>query len=183
MAIPSLLGTYIDETYQRLVQTDGTDFADGLGNPITFGPGTLSGGTDKYIPLWSGSNALTSSFLNQTQNILATKSGSVVKGLSIDLQNNVYSFGEAGGNEPGLSLYVDNGTNRVSIDDLTNSFRYFEVQSRANNTNGGTILEIDDINNQIRLQASDSIQATGSISVTGAVTASYFVGIIDGGTF
>lgn len=37
MAIPSLLGTYIDETYQRLVQTDGTDFADGLGNPITFG--------------------------------------------------------------------------------------------------------------------------------------------------
>jgi len=37
MAIPSLLGTYIDETYQRLVQTDGTDFADGVGNPITFG--------------------------------------------------------------------------------------------------------------------------------------------------
>ena len=37
MAIPSLLGTYIDETYQRLVQTDGIDFADGLGNPITFG--------------------------------------------------------------------------------------------------------------------------------------------------
>ena len=37
MAIPSLLGTYIDETYQRLVQTDGTDFANGLGVPITFG--------------------------------------------------------------------------------------------------------------------------------------------------
>jgi hypothetical protein len=37
MAISSLLGSYIDETYQRLVQTDGVSFADGLGNPITFG--------------------------------------------------------------------------------------------------------------------------------------------------
>ena len=37
MAIPSLLGSYIDETYQRLVQTQGGEYADGLGNPITFG--------------------------------------------------------------------------------------------------------------------------------------------------
>jgi hypothetical protein len=37
MSIPSLLGSYIDETYQRLVQTQGGEFADGLGNPITFG--------------------------------------------------------------------------------------------------------------------------------------------------
>jgi hypothetical protein len=37
MAIPSLLGSYIDETYQRLVQVSGSEFADGLGNTITFG--------------------------------------------------------------------------------------------------------------------------------------------------
>ena len=39
MAIPTLSGSYIDQTYQRLVQTDTTrtQFADGLGNPITFG--------------------------------------------------------------------------------------------------------------------------------------------------
>lgn len=39
MAIPTLSGSYIDQTYQRLVQTDATrtQFADGLGNPITFG--------------------------------------------------------------------------------------------------------------------------------------------------
>jgi hypothetical protein len=37
MAIPSLLGSYIDQTYQRLVQTQGGEFADGLGNTITFG--------------------------------------------------------------------------------------------------------------------------------------------------
>ena len=37
MSIPSLLGSYIDETYSRLVQTQGGEFADGLGNLITFG--------------------------------------------------------------------------------------------------------------------------------------------------
>lgn len=37
MAIPSLLGSYIDETYQRLVQVSGSEYADGLGNTITFG--------------------------------------------------------------------------------------------------------------------------------------------------
>ena len=37
MAIPSLLGSYIDETYQRLVQVSGSEFSDGLGNTITFG--------------------------------------------------------------------------------------------------------------------------------------------------
>ena len=37
MPIPSLSGSYIDETYYRLVQISGSEFADGLGNPITFG--------------------------------------------------------------------------------------------------------------------------------------------------
>jgi hypothetical protein len=39
MSIPSLTDQYIDESYQRLVQTNDTrtEFADGLGNPITFG--------------------------------------------------------------------------------------------------------------------------------------------------
>jgi len=37
MAIPTLSGSYIDETYQRLVQVSGGEYADGLGNPISFG--------------------------------------------------------------------------------------------------------------------------------------------------
>lgn len=34
--ISSLSGTYIDETFQKLVQTEAGEFADGLGNPIQF---------------------------------------------------------------------------------------------------------------------------------------------------
>jgi hypothetical protein len=39
MAIPTLSGSYIDQTFQRLVQTNDTrtEFADGLGNTISFG--------------------------------------------------------------------------------------------------------------------------------------------------
>ena len=65
MAIPSLLGSYIDETYQRLVQTtgSGTEFADGLGNPITFGT-TAPAGPNTSIQfngngVFSGSNNFT----------------------------------------------------------------------------------------------------------------------------
>lgn len=43
MAIPSLLGSYIDETYQRIVQYQGGEFADGTGSAITFGGGTPDG--------------------------------------------------------------------------------------------------------------------------------------------
>ena len=40
--IPTLSGSYIDQTYQRLVQVSGSSFADGLGTPITLFSGTSS---------------------------------------------------------------------------------------------------------------------------------------------
>jgi len=70
MAIPTLSGSYIDETYIRLVQVSGSEFSDGLGNTISFGPGSLSGGIDGYIPIWSGSIALSNSIISQTTNRL-----------------------------------------------------------------------------------------------------------------
>lgn len=171
MAIPTLSGSYIDETFGRLVQTDGIEFADGLGNPITFGQtptgsllvtasvvgntitftkgnsdtfditvsggtttidtgsfvttasfndftasyntgsftgsftgsleGTASfaltsskvlGGTDGYIPLWSGSDALTSSGIFQNGSnigIGTTTPGSNVSIINYDPDNNI----------------------------------------------------------------------------------------------
>jgi len=76
MAIPTLSGSYIDETYIRLVQVSGSEFADGLGNPISFGPGTLSDGINGYIPIWSGSTVLSNSLLSQIDNLINV-SGSV----------------------------------------------------------------------------------------------------------
>ena len=69
MAIPSLLNTYIDETYQRLVQTDPTrtQFADGLGNPITFG-------STPPFP-YSGSAVITGSLLVSGSGITGSLQG------------------------------------------------------------------------------------------------------------
>lgn len=94
MAIPSLLGSYIDATYQRLVQVSGSEFADGLGNPITFGTGISGNGINGYIPLWSGSTALTSSFLSQSSGVLKTIYNGSDIGLKLDFTNGQYTFGD-----------------------------------------------------------------------------------------
>tara|TARA_R110000868_G_scaffold239973_1_gene494486 strand:- start:932 stop:2890 length:1959 start_codon:yes stop_codon:yes gene_type:complete len=56
MAIPSLLGSYIDETYQRLVQYQGGEFADGTGSAITFGT-TNTGSLLLTASIVGGNNA------------------------------------------------------------------------------------------------------------------------------
>jgi len=133
----SLSGLYIDETFPRLVQTDATrtQFADGLGNLITFGQTptgsllttasivdnsniirftkgngstfeitvntgsamSLSGGTDTYIPLWSGSNALTSSYLNQSGSVLKTTTNGGDIGLNLNFSTNQFRIGDPNG--------------------------------------------------------------------------------------
>jgi hypothetical protein len=97
--IPSLSGSYIDQTFQRIVQVSGSSFADGLGNPITFGGSTIPGGPINSLQYNKDGTNFTGSF----------------------------------------NLTFNSGTNILSV--------------------------------------------TGSIETSGSITASYFVGIIDGGTF
>jgi hypothetical protein len=99
MAIPSLLGSYIDETYQRLVQVSGSEYADGLGNTISFGGSTIPGGPINSLQYNKDGTNFTGSF----------------------------------------NLTFNSGTNILSV--------------------------------------------TGSIETSGSITASYFVGTINGGTF
>jgi len=131
MAIPSLLGSYIDQTYPRLVQTSGSEFADGLGNPISIG---ISGGTDTYIPLWSGSNALTSSFLNQSGSVLKTTSASIDKGLSLDFANQKYTLGDYINSNNQFKLIVDDANSLIST---TDNFGTNGLQIGAGYTNIG----------------------------------------------
>jgi hypothetical protein len=68
------------------------------------GGSSLSGGTDTYIPLWSGSTALTSSFLNQSNDILKTTSASADVGLKLDFPNGQYILGD--NTDPNYQTYV-----------------------------------------------------------------------------
>ena len=149
--IPSLTNSYIDETYPRLVQVSGSSFADGLGNPIpsllttasaagntiTFTKGDstqfsvsvtaagLSGGTDGYIPLWSGSNTLTSSYLSQLGNVLKTTTASIETGLNLNFNTNTHWLGNSA-----LESFYANTNN------------YYRIGKGDGGTSGYSILEI-----------------------------------------
>ena len=92
MSIPSLSGSYIDQTYQRLVQTNdtGTEFADGLGRVIAFGGATIPGGPINSLQFnkdntnFSGSANLTFSGSNTL-----TLTGSLnISGSTLQIGNN-----------------------------------------------------------------------------------------------
>jgi hypothetical protein len=91
MPIPSLTDQYIDESYQRLVQTDSTrtEFADGLGNPITFGE-TPPGGPNTSIQFngngeFSGSSNFT---FDSGSNKLSLTGSLNITGSTIQVGNN-----------------------------------------------------------------------------------------------
>jgi hypothetical protein len=93
--IPSLSGSYIDQTFQRLVQVSGSSFADGLGSPISFGGTTIPGGPITSIQFnsnstFSGSANLT---FNSASNTL-TLTGSLIQGLAGNIASGEYSHAE-----------------------------------------------------------------------------------------
>ena len=87
MAIPTLSGSYIDETYHRLVQYSGSQFADGDGNLISFGGGP--GGAINTIQINSdGSNFIGYSALTFQNNSLTLTGSFLVTGSTTQIGNN-----------------------------------------------------------------------------------------------
>jgi hypothetical protein len=188
MAIPSLLGSYIDQTYPRLVQTSGSEFADGLGNPISIG---ISGGTNTYIPLWSGSNALTSSFLNQSNNTLKATYNSVDNGLILDISRSMYYLGDFGNvnsecylqltPSQGFMVTSDSGDypSRLRLDHniFSTDVRDFDDNyvSQVSQNSTSIISKVFDDTNTPRVfteinQTSSSIALSGSVTISGSAT-------------
>jgi hypothetical protein len=150
MAIPTLSGSYIDETYIRLVQVSGSEFADGLGKAISFGPGTLSGGIDGYIPVWSGSTSLSNSFLNQSGAILKTTSGSNDIGLNLDFAQGTYLLGK------GTSLGDGKIKGIASVIDSAGTHPLVYIGDRDSDNPGYlTYIELHDQNQIIKTSNSD----------------------------
>jgi hypothetical protein len=91
----------------------------------------LSGGINNFIPLWSGSNTLISSFLNQSGSILKTTSASVNTGLKLDFVNKTYQLGDYTESNNGVTLNVNDNTQRITADKI-NAFD-FNVRSSTRN--------------------------------------------------
>lgn len=162
MSIPSLLGSYIDETYQRLVQVSGSEFADGLGNPITFGTidtgSFATTGSNTFI----GNQTITGS-IDATGSFYSLKAGNVVLGINSNLAGpDTFAINNVGGDS---YLSVDTHNDIVGLGILNTNI----------SLSGSTIrLGHDDSTNVFIDASTDNIIITGSI---------YFTGTIDGGTF
>jgi hypothetical protein len=162
--ITSTLGGYLttssftNYTSSTISKFAGTaSYATTASYALNGGGSGLSGGTDLYIPLWSGSNTLTSSYLKQyydlgiTSNILRTDypGTSPGHGLYMNFSTNEYAFGNYGATAP------------------TNNFLYITPNGIALNANGGA--------NAISINQTDAIiiatttQITGSLTTTGTV--------------
>ena len=155
--IPSLLGSYIDQTYQRLVQVSGSSFADGLGTPILFGGSTNP--TSTYLP-YNSASLFRDSFLNQpTTGILKTTSASVDIGLYLDFANDRYYLGDVAENRNSTYLMVSDGEKLIktfasgSADGLELDFnvRTYKIGD-FNGHNNTTVFSIDDDNQIIKTQ-------------------------------
>jgi len=173
----SVTGTYPSFTINSTINTSGflttSSFNSWTGSSSSHFSGTssyattasyalngngLSGGSGSYIPLWSGSNTLTSSYLKQyydlgiTSNILRTDypGTSPGHGLYLNFSTNEYTFGNYGGTAP------------------TNNFLLVNTSGVTLNANGGA--------NAISINQTDAIiiatttQITGSLSTTGVVS-------------
>lgn len=125
------------------------------------GGGSLSGGIDGYIPLWSGSNALTSSFFNQSNTILKTTSASIDIGLQLAFDYRTYLFGDYNSVQTGNALVInDYGLEtQMTLNGYTQGFqfyndpnsKYYRIGDLGNYENG-SILLIDDWNSVTKTQ-------------------------------
>jgi len=113
--IPSLLGSYIDQTYQRLVQVSGSSFADGLGNPITLAPGSVNP-TPNYLP-FNDAGTFQDSYLNQSSSILKTTSASIDKGLKLDFNNSIFTLGDYNNSNNQFKIIVNDANQLISTTD------------------------------------------------------------------
>jgi hypothetical protein len=183
--IPSLLGSYIDETYQRLVQVSGSSFADGLGNPITIAPGSVNP-TPTYLP-FNNAGTFADSYLNQSGGILKTTSASVDLGLKLDFAANSFTLGDPAGNIITVSdngggdnatLSLLNGNVTFTADDEININAIGAVVLNAPNTSIKqltstsqlNVLTIDTASGQLYYTASSAIGGGGSGTPGGSNT-------------
>lgn len=167
-----LTGQNIETTYQRVLQTDGVNIYDGTGSLFV-----ISG---------SGGNIDTSSFATTGSNIfigdqIVTGSILVTNGFTGSLQGTA-SLADTASYVFGLNVDGPVGLSQAVLTIPTNMNSYLNFLVGGANTGYQTTLADND--NALQYNPfSNHLRLTGSISSTGAVSASYFVGIIDGGTF
>ena len=191
MALNDLTGQNIQDTYQKVVQTDGTNLADGTGSalPISFN------GNNVII-----SGSLTAQTYVVSESITAVTSGSTIFGNSNDDTHTFTGHITASGNISSSgdviasNVYMPGGS-RISFDDsLDGTDQFIKGEDNSIFIDGYDYIKLR-ADAEVRLQYNAGgvfasinpnaghITASGDISSSGTITADTFVGIVDGGSF
>tara|TARA_R110001592_G_scaffold9636_4_gene51054 strand:- start:221 stop:814 length:594 start_codon:yes stop_codon:yes gene_type:complete len=197
MAVNDFTGKNIQNTYQKVVQTDGTNLADGTGSllPISFR------GNDVVI-----SGSLIAQTYVVSESIINISSGSTVFGDTSDDSHTFIGSVTASGNisASGTGHHFFGGTiNNNQIQGLSNrSLDFYNVSTIAgtggdpgirftnsqdvaigdvDESGDGTRIEVKETNKSISLLG--NVTASGNISASGDLTISNINGTINGGSF
>ena len=168
MALPNLSGSHIQDTFQRVLHTDGSNFYDGTGSAVLLGamyPNPDNDGILVYNPNGNYGGKLVADsnftydgalFAAQCQNITLT---AVDGGINL-----IGSITMSGGIKAA-------GT--ITAGDIVNT----------SNTTSGLRFNPSSTDVLSNLIVSGSITASGDISSSGIITATSFIGNMDGGIF
>ena len=191
MSVNDLTGQNIQDTYQRVIQTDGASIADGTGSllPISFdGNNVIISGS-----LTATEYSVTSSVTNV---VFQQQSGSTIFGDSLDDTHQI--TGSLAITGSGIDLRGHNKGNNIKIhgtqvvgrkEDSLNHFEFgttsypVTMSAFGLNIDSGLAITIDSNYGLVNFADSDDISvvintSNGNISSSGEI-----IGIIDGGTF
>ena len=162
MALPNLSGSNIQDTYQRVLQTDGSTIYDGTGSAwLTNENGNPPdhNGVVRY---------------NSSGKLIADS------GWTFGTHNGSASIMHLQANE--INFQTSTGINLVGNISASGTIRAGDIINHSNSTSGLRFnpLSVDVLENLI---VTGSIIASGDISSSGIITATSFVGNMDGGTF
>jgi hypothetical protein len=92
---------------------------DGSTFPITVNTGSggsgLSGGTQYYVPVWTGASTLGTSSLYESGSVLKSVYGGNDIGLKLDFVNNQYWIGDEAGVNSGSVIKVNDGSSQIQL--------------------------------------------------------------------
>ena len=210
MALNDLTGQNIQDTYQKVVQTDGVKLADGTGSllPISFD------GNDVIIP-----GALKAQSYIVSESIVNVSSGSTIFGDSTDdthtfigsitapfltaVNGSISSVSIGTTRHIAAGTYINAGSHITASGNISSSGEFIgasalitNITASGNISASGTGLFTDlMVQDQVIRKANGvlnvpgpgftatQITASGNISASGVITATQGFGTIDGGTF
>ena len=189
MALPNLSGSNIQDTYQRVLQTDNGTLRDGTGSLVTLTNITASGNISSSGTI-TGNTASFSSIIGTLTSPSQTNITAVGNSVTVGTLNRKITL--TGGNtflaaypkiEGGNSSYIlfPTGIALPDIQKLTFGSNLYNTYIAANGDQPEDLLI--HANEDIILNPDNQVIVNSNISSSGTITATSFIGTMDGGSF